>query len=60
MLQNNDRHIGRILDTLQALGLAERTGYVRGLGPWIQPHHVCNQRGAGAYGGGAEGQSGLR
>lgn len=25
MLQNNDRHIGRILDTLQALGLAERT-----------------------------------
>ena len=25
MLHNNDRHIGRILDTLQALGLAERT-----------------------------------
>ena len=25
MLHNNDRHIGRILDTLQALGLGERT-----------------------------------
>jgi len=25
MLQNNDRHIGRILDTLQTLGIAERT-----------------------------------
>jgi arylsulfatase A-like enzyme len=25
MLQNNDRHIGRILDTLQGLGLAEHT-----------------------------------
>jgi arylsulfatase A-like enzyme len=25
MLHNNDRHIGHILDTLQALGLAERT-----------------------------------
>jgi arylsulfatase A-like enzyme len=25
MLQNNDRHIGRIFDTLEALGLADRT-----------------------------------
>ncbi len=59
MLQNNDRHIGRILDTLQALGLAERTDIFVVSDHGFSRVTFAVNVGAGTCGGGPEDRPGL-